>query len=250
MSGATVAPSSLSRAEKWKRSNRSSKASRQSALDHRAGPWRRSRPVGSNRPPFRNGRLPRAHAAPERSPTGRLRAPKHSGSNTWRGWRAARRVRAPPGARWRTRDAADPRPARMPAPARRVRPAAGPPRGLPAPGRAPRVRTRGTRHAAPPAPRARAPPLRLPPDRARARAVPAPTPLGIRAPQKGGEDRRSARCGREGLAARDPWFGDDQGGAARPGIMYRGIAGRAELLRSRDALLQTRIPYPRTASRS
>src|SRR5436309_16111164 len=85
MSGATqLLPSSSSRAEKWNRSNSSSNASRQSALVQRAGPSRRSRAVGSNSPPFRNGRRPNARAAPERRDAGRLRAPKHSGSKTWR----------------------------------------------------------------------------------------------------------------------------------------------------------------------
>src|SRR5256886_4112306 len=56
-----------SRAEKWNRSNSPSNASRQSALLQRIGPSRRSSAVGSNSPPFRNGRRPSARAAPERS---------------------------------------------------------------------------------------------------------------------------------------------------------------------------------------
>src|SRR5437773_7142102 len=83
MSGATHWPtSSASRAEKWNRSNSPSNASRQSALLQRTGPSRRSSAVGSNSPPFRNGRRPSARAAPERPDAGRFRAPKHSGSRS------------------------------------------------------------------------------------------------------------------------------------------------------------------------
>src|SRR5438552_6228306 len=63
MYGATDSPAPVSRAENRNRSNRSSKASRQSGFGHTAGPWRRSSVVGSNKPPFRNGRRPSARAA-------------------------------------------------------------------------------------------------------------------------------------------------------------------------------------------
>src|SRR2546422_8031220 len=83
MSGATHWPtSSASRAEKWNRSNSPSNASRQSALLQRIGPSRRSSAVGSNSPPFRNGRRPSARAAPERPDAGRFRAPKRSEEHT------------------------------------------------------------------------------------------------------------------------------------------------------------------------
>src|SRR2546426_3888180 len=164
-------------------------------------------------------------------------------------WRASRRAVAP-GEWWRggphglrrfpharsranprTRDAAGPCRARMRGRARLARPGAAPPRGPPAPGRVPRSRTRGTHRVAPPGPRGSRPPLRPGPDRARVRAARAPTPRETRAPQRGGEDRRSARCGREVLAApRDPWFGDDQGGAMRGWITYRDVAKGTRLL--------------------
>src|SRR2546425_3429666 len=117
--------------------------------------------------------------------------------------------------------------------ARLARPDAAPPRGPPAPGRVPRSRTRGTHRVAPPGPRGSRPPLRPGPDRARVRVARAPTPRETRAPQRGGEDRRSARCGREVPAApRDPWFGDDQGGAMRRWITYRDVAKGGESMRN------------------
>src|SRR3989441_10240515 len=113
--------------------------------------------------------------------------------------------------------------------ARLARPDAAPPRGPPAPDRVPRSRTRGTHRVAPPGPRGSRPPLLPAPDRARVRVARAPTPRETRAPQRGGEDRRSARCGREVPAApRDPWFGDDQGGVRRRWIRYLGVAGGGE----------------------
>src|SRR5207247_232765 len=131
----------------------------------------------------------------------------------------------------RTRDAAGPCRGRMRGRARLARPGAAPPRGPPAPGRGPRSRPRGTHRVAPPGPRGSRPPLRTGPDRARVRVARAPTPRETRAPQRGGEDRRSARCGREVPAApRDPWFGDDQGGAMRGWITYRDVAKGTRLL--------------------
>src|SRR5439155_5580378 len=117
--------------------------------------------------------------------------------------------------------------------ARRARPGAWPPRGPPARGRGPRRRTRGTPRDAPPAPLGSCPPLPPAPDRARVRVARAPKPRETRAPQRGGEDRRSARCGREVPAApRDPWFGEHQGGTTRCWIRYRGVAGRGESMRN------------------
>src|SRR2546428_14123944 len=85
MSGATDSAAPVSRAENRNRSNRSSKASHQSGFGHTAGPWRRSSAVGSNRPPFRNGRRPSARAAAERSGTGRVKTPQHQGGRGRRG---------------------------------------------------------------------------------------------------------------------------------------------------------------------
>src|SRR5207249_6155176 len=136
----------------------------------------------------------------------------------------------------RKRAAAGPSRAHTRGRARRARPGAWPPRGPPARGRGPRRRTRGTPRDAPPAPLGSCPPLPPAPDRARVRVARAPKPRETRAPQRGGEDRRSARCGREALAApRDPWFGSDQGGTKRCWIRYRGVAGRGELLREQGA---------------
>src|SRR2546425_179687 len=97
MSGATSSPASSSRTEKWNRSNTASNASRQSALLHTTGPCRRSRAVGSNRPPFRNGSRPNARAAAARSAGGRFKAPKQSG------WRIVRWKWRRPASDWSKR---------------------------------------------------------------------------------------------------------------------------------------------------
>src|SRR3989442_15431455 len=95
MSGATDSAAPVSRAENRNRSNRSSKASRQSGFGHTAGPWRRSSAVGSNKPPFRNGRRPPPRAAAERSAAARVKGPKHRGGRAALGeGRRAVRARA------------------------------------------------------------------------------------------------------------------------------------------------------------
>src|SRR5439155_5509369 len=166
------------------------------------------------------------------APVGRGRPRAAAPRESWRGGPRGSRPPRPPRpprshgrsrANSRTRGAGDLTRARTRGRARPARPGAGPPRGPPARDRVPRSRTRGTPRDAPPAPRASRPPLLPAPDRARVRVARAPTPRETRAPQRGGEDRRSARCGREVPAApRDPWFGDDQGGGRRWWIRYLG----------------------------
>src|SRR5439155_27366553 len=155
---------------------------------------------------------------------------------SWRGGpRGPPRVpRARSRASSRTRAAAGPSRARRRGRARRARPGAWPPRGPPARGRGPRQRTRGTPRDAPPAPLESRPPLLPAPDRARVRVARAPTPRETRAPQGGGEDRRSARCGREALAApRDPWFGGGYATSQPSLIRYHGIAAAIKTTRAR-----------------
>src|SRR5207248_5807586 len=104
------------------------------------------------------------------------------------------------------------------------------------------------RRGAPPSGHATRPPPPRAPLPARARVARSPTPLESRAPQKGGEDRRSARCGRAVRAApRAPYRRRSYGTRSSRRITYRVVAGGVGLVR--DARCGMRDAFGHHASR-